>query len=80
MSNDHGTTIQEVEKVYPEYEFQDPAPSSISFNQSSTEMLRIGPDGFYVRGKKIPVDEKEGMAVFKAFKRFLIEAELRRPY
>lgn len=58
--------------------------SNISFvntiNQEQTEMLRIGPDGFYVRGKKVPVDENEGLAVFKALKRFLVESELRRPY
>lgn len=64
----------------PKYVIQDPVPSSISFNQSTTEMLRIGPDGFYVRGQKIPVDENEGLAVFKALKRFLVETELRRDY
>lgn len=55
---------------------------NITFNvnkPTSQEMLKIGPDGFYVRGKKIPVDENEGIAVFNALKRFLVEAELRRP-
>lgn len=61
-------------------ESQEPNTSSVFFNQSCEEMLRIGPDGFYVRGKKVPVDENEGLAVFKAFQRFLVEAELRRPY
>ena len=64
-----------------EYVFQDPVPSNITFQAGQQqEMLRIGPDGFYVRGKKIPVDENEGLAVFKALKRFLVEAELRRDY
>lgn len=64
-----------------EYVFQDPVPSNITFQTGQQqEMLRIGPDGFYVRGKKIPVDENEGLAVFKALKRFLVEAELRRDY
>lgn len=80
-----GIIAQEVETVIPEYIFQDSKPSNITFvqsgqNQGSQEMLRIGPDGFYVRGKKIPVDENEGQAVFKALKRFLVEAELRRSY
>lgn len=64
---------------------QNPEPSNITFvqpgqKQEQQEMLRIGPDGFYVRGKKIPVDENEGQAVFKALKRFLVEAELRRNF
>ena len=47
---------------------------------SSMEMVRITEDGFYVRGVKVPADENEAAAVYKAFKRWLAEAELRRPY
>ncbi len=53
---------------------------NVNSNADQQEMLRIGPDGFYIRGKKVPVDENEGLAVFKALKRFLVEAELRRNY
>ncbi len=63
---------------------KEPQPNNIimSFNSNADqqEMLRIGPDGFYIRGKKVPVDENEGLAVFKALKRFLVESELRRNY
>ncbi len=63
---------------------KEPQPNNIIMNVNSNadqqEMLRIGPDGFYIRGKKVPVDENEGLAVFKALKRFLVEAELRRNY
>ena len=55
--------------------------SSITFTpsgDSEVPMLKIGPDGFWVRGVKIPVDENEGMAVFKAFKQWMVEVELRR--
>lgn len=80
-----GIIAQEVEKARPEYIIMDHAPSNITFVQpgqekEQQEMLRIGPDGFYVRGKKIPVDENEGQAVFKALKRFLVESELRRNF
>ena len=44
------------------------------------EMLKITPDGFYVRGVKVPADEKEAETVYKAFKRFLVESELRRAW
>ena len=35
-------------------------------------MLKITEDGFYVRGKKVPVDDDEGLAVYRAFKQFLV--------
>ena len=42
------------------------------------EMMRVAPDGFYVRGIKVPVDDKEAETVYNAFKQFLIWAELNR--
>jgi len=58
------------------------AENSITFDidPMDTPMLRISPDGFYVRGVKVPVDDKEALTVFNTLKRFLVEAELRRPY
>jgi len=47
---------------------------------NAQEMICITPEGFYVRGVKVPADENEAAAVYKAFKRWLAEAELRRPY
>jgi len=41
-------------------------------------MLRIDPDGFYVRGKKVAVDDKEAETVYNAFKQFLVWAEMNR--
>lgn len=45
---------------------------------SGIEMLRISNDGFYVRGKKVAVDDKEAETVYNAFKQFLVWAELNR--
>lgn len=42
------------------------------------EMLRVAPDGFYVRGVKVPADEKEAETVYNAFKQFLVWSELNR--
>lgn len=76
-----GIIAQEVETINPEHIILDSNPPNITLHSGpQQEMLRIGPDGFYVRGKKIPVDENEGQAVFKALKRFLVEAELRRNF
>jgi hypothetical protein len=54
--------------------------NNIVLYSTGTEMLRVAEDGFYVRGVKVPADEKEATAVYKAFKRFLAESELRRPW
>lgn len=54
--------------------------SNITFHSSTQEMLRVAPEGFYVRGVKVPADENEAQAVYNAFKRWIVEAELRRPF
>ena len=35
------------------------------------EWLRIGPDGFYVRGKKLEQDDKEAREVYNSFTQWL---------
>lgn len=42
----------------------------------SEEMLRICPDGFYVRGVKVPVDDKEAETVYNSFQQWLVWAQL----
>jgi hypothetical protein len=49
-----------------------PPGNNIVFHGGSSEMLKITEDGFYVRGKKVPVDDDEGLAVYRAFKQFLV--------
>lgn len=62
----------------PEITFRDPEPNNIICYAGSTEMLKIGPDGFWVRGVKVAADEKEAEIVYNAFKQFLTWAELNR--
>ena len=56
--------------------------SSISWNVNATtsfggdEMLKITPEGFYVRGVKVPQDDKEAETVYNAFKQWLAWAQL----
>lgn len=45
---------------------------------SSTEMLKIGKDGFWVRGVKIEQDDKEAEKVYNAFRAWMVWAELNR--
>lgn len=55
--------------------------SQIVFNITDNpveEMLRISKDGFYVRGVKVPVDDKEAMAVYNSFQQWLAWAQLQR--
>jgi hypothetical protein len=57
-----------------------PAPNnSVLIYAGGDEMLRVSEDGFYVRGQKVPVDDSEGLAVYRAFRNFLAYHALSRP-
>jgi len=86
-----GFIAQKIEEAYPGsvYVINDPTPkpvisittppqNNIVFHSGNTETLRIAEDGFYVRGKKVPADEDEAAAVYRAFKQWIVETELRR--
>lgn len=52
--------------------------NSLTMVAGGTEMLRVAPEGFYVRGQRVPADAKEAETVYNAFKQFLVWAELNR--
>jgi hypothetical protein len=58
--------------------FNTPPKDTIVFNSGETEMLKIGPDGFWVRGEKVPQDDKEAKAVYEAFTAFIAWASISR--
>ncbi len=60
------------------YNFHEPKPNNIVCNIGATEMLRVAEDGFYVRGEKVPVDDREAATVYNAFKEFLVWSRLHR--
>lgn len=63
----------------PQYEGFD--NNTITFHSNAklpTPILVINEDGFWVRGVKVEQDEKEAATVYRAFKQFMVEAELRR--
>jgi hypothetical protein len=43
-----------------------------------SEMLKIAKDGFWVRGVKVPQDEREAQHVYSAFKEWLAWSALSR--
>lgn len=52
--------------------------NSVTFFAAGDEMLRIAPDGFYVRGQKADVNKQEATVVFKAFQEWLAWQQLNR--
>ena len=56
----------------------DANPNNLTMISGGTEMLRVAADGFYVRGEKIPADDREAATVYNAFKEFLVWSRLSR--
>ena len=54
--------------------------SNITLNTSTTEMLRVAKDGFYVRGKRVNQDDKEAEIVYNTFHQWLTWATLNRNF
>lgn len=65
-----------------EVEFHDPTkqPSTITCLAGGAEMLKVGPDGFWVRGVKVKQDDNEAQAVYNAFKQWMTWASLGGKY
>jgi len=74
-STKYGVIAQEVS---PEFAFREPTPNNITMITGGAEMLRVAEDGFYVRGEKVPVDDREAATVYNAFKEFLVWNRLSR--
>jgi hypothetical protein len=52
--------------------------NSVTFHSAGEEMLRCGPDGFFVRGKHVEQDDNEARIVYNAFKEWLTWQQLSR--
>ena len=44
------------------------------------EMLRVSPEGFWVRGQKVAQDDREAEIVYNAFKAWMTWAQLNKDY
>jgi hypothetical protein len=54
------------------------ARNTITFcaGNANTEMLKVSPEGFWVRGIKVTQDDKEAETVYNAFKAWMMWARL----
>ena len=55
-------------------------PASIVCYAGDAEMLKVGKDGFWVRGVKVPQDDKEAETVYNAFLQWMSYMALTRNY
>jgi len=60
------------------FRLPEPKPNNITLFTGGSEMLKVADDGFYVRGVKVPADDKEAETVYNAFKEFLVWSRLHR--
>jgi hypothetical protein len=58
------------------YTFNDTKPNAVTIRCGDEDMIRCSPDGFWVRGIKVPQDDKEAEAVYNAFNQWLTWATL----
>ena len=82
MSNYNFTELDKVVAGWKaneaKYNFHEPKPNNITFMQGQSEMIKVAEDGFYVRGVKVPTDDREAATVYNAFKEFLVWSRLHR--
>jgi hypothetical protein len=62
-----------------DYQFT-PVSNTISCMAGDAEMLRVSPEGFWVRGEKVPQDDNEAQIVYNAFKAWMSWAQLTKDY
>ena len=57
------------------------APSNtITCLSGGDEMLRVSPEGFWVRGVRVEQDDTEALTVYNAFKSWMTWAQLNKDY
>jgi hypothetical protein len=63
-----------------DYQFTPIATNTITCLAAGAEMLRVTPEGFWVRGQKVAQDDTEAEVVYNAFKAWMAWAQLNRDY
>ena len=72
--------LHEYEGMYADPVYDTVPPNTITCMAGGAEMLRVGPDGFWVRGKRVAQDDKEAETVYNAFKAWMTWATLNKDY
>lgn len=70
--------LRKVEDRPVQFLTTNPEHNNVTFTCNGTEMLEVSENGFYVRGKKVPVDDNEAREVYNAFKEWLAWSTLNR--
>ena len=79
---DHDRTIKEMKK-YSAWQVSSNTElpmNNITCFAGGQEMLRVSPEGFWVRGVKVEQDDTEALSVYNAFKAWMSWAQLNRDY
>ena len=79
---DHDRTIKEMKK-YSAWQVSSNTElpmNNITCLAGGEEMLRVSPEGFWVRGVKVEQDDTEAATVYNAFKAWMSWAQLNRDY
>ena len=75
----HNWTSDDSEEfLNSEIKFREPDPDAAITMMASgaDEMIRVTKDGFWVRGVKVPQDDREAETVYNAFKQWMAWAAL----
>ena len=81
MKTQHDYWQEDHDRTMEEMRFRDRLPmNTITCLAGGAEMLRVSPDGFWVRGKKVEQDDTEAEAVYNAFKAWMTWSQLNRDY
>jgi hypothetical protein len=81
MKTQHDYWQEDHDRTMQEMKFRDQLPmNTITCMAGGAEMLRISPDGFWVRGVKVAQDDTEAEAVYNAFKSWMSWSQLNRDY
>ena len=77
---DHDLIMEEIQ-ANPIYTMMNKEPANtITCMAGGAEMLRVSPEGFWVRGKKVEQDDREAEVVYNAFKSWMAWAQLNKDY
>jgi hypothetical protein len=68
----HDRTMEEMKLVEPK--------NTITCLAGGAEMLRVSPEGFWVRGVRVAQDDNEAEVVYNAFKSWMTWAQLNKDY
>lgn len=63
-----------------QYQLRSDQPTAITCMAGGVDMLKVSPDGFWVRGVKVEQDADEAQKVYEGFKAWMMWAQMTRDY